>query len=117
MTTLGKLCIRKDYLNVAAGRKTVNSGLVLQARRNPSHNATRFGLTVTKKVGNAVIRNRVKRRLRAIAKEQLPQIGLAGFDYVLIGRKTTITRPFSTLKKDLDSALKYIHKKDVPYAK
>ena len=54
----------------------------------------RVGFTVTKKVGNAVVRNRVKRRLRAVAAEVFPRLGRAGTDYVVIGRLATLTRPF-----------------------
>jgi ribonuclease P protein component len=65
----------------------------------------RVGFTVTKKVGNAVERNRIKRRLRAAAREILPAQARCGYDFVLIGRKGTLTRPFADLKSDLVQAL------------
>ena len=65
----------------------------------------RFGITVTKKIGNAVMRNRMKRRLRALAREVLPQQGLAGADHVLIGRENGIERDFATLRTELEAAL------------
>jgi ribonuclease P protein component len=63
------------------------------------------GFTVTKKIGNAVIRNRMKRRFRALAREILPEQGIAGADHVMIGRSTGIERDFDVLRQDLKRAL------------
>lgn len=88
-------------------------GMVLQARLRGADEAAatpiRFGLTASKKTGNAVTRNRIKRRLRALAMELLPQYGHSGYDYVMIGRVHTPGRSWSALQKDLSSALKAIH--------
>ena len=65
----------------------------------------RVGITVSRKVGNAVARNRARRRLRALAAETLPQHAKAGHDYVLIGRKGTLARPYDRLRDDLATAL------------
>ncbi|MGD1879989.1 MAG: ribonuclease P protein component [Kiloniellaceae bacterium] len=65
----------------------------------------RVGFTVTRKVGNAVVRNRVKRRLRAAAGEVFPRVGRAGTDYVVIGRAGTLTRPYDALCADLEQAI------------
>ncbi len=65
----------------------------------------RVGYTVTKKVGNAVIRNRVKRRFRELARELLPQAGVAGADHVIIGRNSAVERDFGKLRSDLAKAL------------
>ncbi len=65
----------------------------------------RVGFTVTKKVGNAVIRNRVKRRFRELARELLPHAGVAGADHVLIGRNSAVERDFDKLRSDLTKAL------------
>lgn len=65
----------------------------------------RVGITVSKKVGNAVIRNRMKRRFRVLAREVLPEAGLPGADHVLIGRNGGIERPFADLKAELIQAL------------
>ncbi len=65
----------------------------------------RVGITVSRKVGNAVARNRARRRLRSLAAEPLPQHAKAGHDYVLIGRKGTLARPYDRLRDDLATAL------------
>lgn len=65
----------------------------------------RFGITVTKKIGNAVVRNRMKRRFRALLRELLPDHGLAGSDHVLIGREGGIERDFAKLREELVAAL------------
>ena len=65
----------------------------------------RIGITVTKKVGNAVVRNRIKRRFRALAQEQLPLHGMAGADHVLIGREPALERDWQALSGDLARAL------------
>jgi len=68
----------------------------------------RLGITVTKKIGNAVVRNRMKRRFRALAREILPQAGIAGADHVLIGRAGGVERDFADLRAELLKALKRV---------
>ena len=81
-------------------------GFVLQVRdRADADPASRIGFTVTKKIGNAVIRNRMKRRFRALARELLPSLGIAGSDHVLIGRSGGVERDFATLRDELRKAL------------
>ena len=70
----------------------------------------RLGITVTKKIGGAVVRNRIKRRFRALAGEVLPQAGFAGADHVLIGRAEASDRPFDQLSTDLHQALGRLRK-------
>lgn len=65
----------------------------------------RIGITVTKKIGGAVVRNRMKRRFRALARELLPTSGIAGADHVLIGRAGGVERDFATLRAELGKAL------------
>jgi ribonuclease P protein component len=81
-------------------------GFVLLVRpRGDGEQAMRIGYTVSKKVGNAVVRNRMKRRLRALAAELLPELGVAGADHVLIGRQSGIERDFALLRSELGKAL------------
>ena len=111
MTCLATLKVRRDFLDAAKGLKYVRRGLVLQAveKCDPSDDIIHYGLTVTKKVGKAVTRNRVRRRLRAVANDILPAKGRRGFHYVLIGRITTLDRSYDKLAKDLDTALERVH--------
>lgn len=109
---LVKLRARSDYLAAARAKRVSTTGLVLQARRRVETSAlqTRYGVTCSKKVGNAVARNRAKRRLRALANSVLPHLGLNGWDYVLIGRaQTTINQPFDMLLENLRFAIKNLH--------
>lgn len=101
---------RADFLHAAKGDYQIRPGLVLQARRQPDQETIRIGFTTSKKVGNAVERNRARRRLRALADEIMPDRARAGYDYVLIGRKNTLTRTFDDLRQDLQQALSQIHK-------
>jgi len=97
---------RPQFLRVAAkGRKAVMPGLVLQVLPRADHGAARVGFTVTKKVGNAVIRNRARRRLKEAARLHLAEHPLHGVDLVLIGRDATGTRDFKDLRQDLHRAL------------
>jgi ribonuclease P protein component len=81
-------------------------GFVLLVRDRKDENpAMRLGITVTKKIGGAVVRNRMKRRFRALARELLPQSGFAGADHVLIGRAGGVERPFEQLRSELVKAL------------
>ena len=68
--------------------------------------AIRVGFTVSRKVGNAVVRNRVRRRLREIARQVIPLEARSGLDYVLIGRQAALTRDFAVLRRELQEALK-----------
>ena len=105
---------RSDFLRVASTRsKHVTPGLILQYRRHTlkeiqsSQSAKlHLGFTVSKKVGNSVARNRVKRRLRAVARAILPTKKSLHHDLVIIGRQNTIKRPFQDLLCDLEKALR-----------
>ena len=102
----GRLIRRAEFLRVAAkGRKVAMPGLVLQALPRSDASPARLGFTVTKKVGNAVIRNRTRRRLKEAARLLLRERGLAGVDLVVIGRDRTRARPFAALQDDLRRAL------------
>lgn len=97
---------RREFLRVqASGRKAAMPGLVLQAAARDD-DALGVGFTVSKRVGNAVTRNRVRRRLRAAAAEILPQGAATGCDYAIIGRAGSVDRPYDALRRDLVAALK-----------
>lgn len=82
-------------------------GFVLLVRRREDGDPTmRFGITVTKKIGGAVVRNRMKRRFRVLAREILPASGVVGADHVLIGRAGGVERDFASLKAELVRALR-----------
>lgn len=117
------LARRADFLRVAgAGAKWATAGLVIQAcpRRDAvaaggagadagakvNEPGMRVGFTASKKVGGAVVRNRARRRLRALAREVLARDAAPGYDYVLIARPETATRDYAALQKDLRYALK-----------
>ncbi len=105
LTTIRK---RADFLAANRGLRVARPGFVLLARRNDSLTETgamRFGITVTKKIGNAVVRNRMKRRFRELLRAALPERGLAGHDHILIGRDTGVERDFDLLRAELDRAL------------
>ncbi len=118
MPSVGRLRTRPDFLKVAAaGAKWVAPGLILQARRRPAPgeaDQVRVGFTVSRKVGNAIRRNRARRRLRAVAAEVLPEFGRPGWDYVLIGRAQTLDRPYAELVQDLRTALERIGRNQGP---
>ena len=81
-------------------------GFVLLVRpRGDGDPTRRLGITVTRKIGNAVVRNRMKRRFRALARELLPTGGVAGADHILIGRAGGVERPFDQLRAELGKAL------------
>ncbi len=102
----GRLTRRAEFLRVASkGRKTPSSGLVLQALARADDGPVRLGFTVTKKVGNAVIRNRTRRRLREAARAVLRTTDVRGVDLVLIGRDSTRGREFRLLIEDFRRAL------------
>ena len=112
--TLARLKKRSEFLRVArGGRKWVASGLILQSIECASGEngggetaGLRVGFTVSLKVGNAVQRNRARRRLCAVVEQVMENHAKEGRDYVLIGRRTTLKRPFEALLGDLTTALK-----------
>jgi ribonuclease P protein component len=97
---------RAEFLRAAAkGRKAAVHGLVLQALPRDDAGPARIGFTVTKKVGNAVIRNRTRRRLKEAARLLLRERSIEAVDLVLIGRDATRGRPFPQLVDDFARAL------------
>lgn len=115
LLTLERLKRRPDFLRAAQARSAATPGLVLQAARTPegaiehAEHTLRVGFTVSRKVGTAVARNRARRRLKEAARLVLARTGKPGHDYVLVGRRETINRPFALLIADLEEALARVH--------
>ena len=103
--TLVRLTKRPQFLFVRGGAKAVRPGVIVEARRREPSGPVGIGLTASKKVGNAVTRNRARRRLREAARKLLPALGLAGVDYVLVARQTTPDTPWLRLLDDVQNAL------------
>ena len=95
---------RADFLSANQGLRVAKPAFVLLAHPNGGA-GMRFGITVTKKIGNAVVRNRMKRRFRELLRAALPVAGLTGHDHVLIGREGGIERDFATMRAELADAL------------
>jgi ribonuclease P protein component len=97
---------RADFKAVAGGRRVSRPGFVLQALKNPAGDGQppRIGFTVTRKIGNAVVRNRIRRRLRAAVKAVGGHLETAT-DYVLVGRRAALTLQFQRLVTDLETGL------------
>jgi ribonuclease P protein component len=101
---------RSQFVAAAKAEKQGSPSLMVQARRRTDDGPIGVGFTCSKKVGNAVARNRAKRRLRAAAQQIIPNYGQLGYDYVLIGRRdVTGERPFHLLCQDLQRSLHKLH--------
>jgi ribonuclease P protein component len=114
--TVTTLKNRPDFLRLNRGHKFITPYFILRALpQTEPQLSSRMGYTVTTKCGNAVIRNRIKRRLRALVRTLLPQEGREGMDYVLIARadaaESPATAPIDALRAELSRALAAIHKK------
>ncbi|QJU58935.1 ribonuclease P protein component [Sphingomonas sp. AP4-R1] len=97
---------RSEFLAANSGKRVAMPAFVLLVRpRGDGDTALGMGFTVTKKIGNAVVRNRIKRRFRALARTLYPGEGVAGADHILIGRSAALTRDHADLVRDLSKAL------------
>ncbi len=97
---------RADFLAAASGIKVPANSFVLQLRKRADKGPVRFGFTVSKKVGNAVERNRVRRRLREIVRLSDQTRMQSGHDYVLVGRRAALKQPFDRLAQEFEGALR-----------
>jgi ribonuclease P protein component len=114
VTTLKR---RAEFLRVRKGARWAGPAFVLEAKeRNPETGGPaeepkpRFGFTVTRQIGKAVARNRIKRRLKAAVRGVSPDHAKGNFDYVLIARKPALTSPFGAIVTDLVKALERVHR-------
>lgn len=113
MITLERLQRRHDFLNLnTQGRKFVTQSLIMLTTTSSAASETtcRLGFTVTRKVGGAVVRNRIRRRLREAARLTFPEYARAGQDYVVIARPAALHRPFPALQQELRFALTRLHR-------
>lgn len=106
---MDRLKRRADFLAAQAGRRTSLKAFVLQAAARADAGPARIGFTVTRKVGTATERNRIRRRLREAVRRTDPLAARAGFDYVLVARRDVLTRAFADLVDDLGRAFDRIH--------
>jgi ribonuclease P protein component len=110
--TIENLKKRPDFLRAAQARRQGTGSFLLQGRaRGDDKPLVRVGFTASKKIGNAVARNRAKRRLRALVREVLPGLARPGWDYVLVAKPgATIIRDYADMRDDLTMALRSVHK-------
>lgn len=103
---------RRDFLRAAKDLTVIFHNVMLQAARplSDAEHPARIGFTATKKLGKANVRNRTKRRLRAVVRETYDKYALDNVDYVLVGRYSTASCPFADLKTDVIRAFKKINK-------
>jgi ribonuclease P protein component len=106
---MDRLKRRADFLAAANGARAHATPFLVQARDRGDSGEPRLGLTVTKKSGNAVERNRIRRRLRSVANAVVTRTGRRGFDYVLVARRAALAAPFDTLLRDLERAVARVH--------
>lgn len=106
---MDRLVKRKDFLAAAAALRANSGPMLLQARERGDDGGLRIGLTVSKKQGNAVERNRIRRRLRAVVRDALPRTGRPGFDYVIVARRAVINARFADLIRDLERGIARLH--------
>jgi ribonuclease P protein component len=119
VTAIGRLKTRAEFLHVREGTRFAAPSLVLQARvREPENqeaaSGARFGFTASKALGNAVTRNRARRRLKEAVRLIAAKHAREGYDYVLIARAGTLQRHFTDLTKDLERALGKVHQAPRP---
>jgi len=116
LTTLKK---RQEFLRVRGGQRCQNVAFVLETKPRAAKDVVatatvgpevpRFGFTITKKIGNAVTRNRIRRRLKHALSELADGFAKPGYDYIVVGRRRAATQPYSDLKKDLERCLQRVH--------
>ena len=104
---------RAEFLAIRGGGRWSGAAFVMEAKPRTGDGASggpRFGFTVTKKLGKAIVRNRIRRRLREAVRTTNAAHARAGYDYVVVARQVALTRPFGELVKDLEQAFRRVHK-------
>jgi ribonuclease P protein component len=107
--TMERLKRRVDFRATASAMRAPGAAFLLQARCRAEGGAARVGFTVSRQVGNAVERNRVRRRLRELVRLSAAQTLQTGHDYVLVGRRAALSRPFDQMMRDFANAVRRIH--------
>jgi ribonuclease P protein component len=108
-SAMERLKRRADFRAAAAGIRATGRAFVLQGCRRADRGDVRVGFTVSRQVGNAVERNRVRRRLRELVRLAATESMRGGHDYVLVGRRAALELPFAEMVQELDAALRRIH--------
>jgi ribonuclease P protein component len=108
--TMHRLTRRADFLAAARGARASSPVFDVQARDRRDGAEPRVGFTVTNRIGSAVVRNRIRRRLRAAARDVVPAKGHKGFDYVLIARRPALAAPYPQLIAELERAVERVHR-------
>lgn len=106
---MDRLRKRRDFLAAAKAEKAGVASFLLQGRDRRDAGDVRLGFTVTKKVGNAVVRNRIRRRMREVARAVMPASGRTGYDYVMVARPNALHAPYPDLVRDLERAIWRLH--------
>ncbi len=109
MNKLETLKSSKDFQRAKSGLFFRSKSFLLQAYKDKSCNKVKVGYTVSKQNGNAVVRNKIKRRLRVIAKNIIGEYGIKNWNYVIIGKKNSLIEDFKNLEFEMDTAIKKIH--------
>lgn len=97
---------RRDFLAAAKAERAGTASFLMQGRDRGDAGAIRVGFTVTKKTGNSVVRNRIRRRLREAVRHVLPEAGRPGYDYVLVAREAALRTPFDALVREMERAVR-----------
>jgi len=109
MNKLETLKSSKDFQRAKSGLFFRSKSFLLQAYKDKSYNKVKVGYTVSKQNGNAVVRNKIKRRLRVIAKNIIGEYGIKNWNYVIIGKKNSLIEDFKNLEFEMNTAIKKIH--------
>ncbi|GLI24597.1 MULTISPECIES: ribonuclease P protein component [Xanthobacter] len=111
---LDRLKKRRDFLAAAKAERAGVASFLMQGRDRGDGEDVRIGFTVTKKTGNSVVRNRIRRRLREAVQRVLPEAGRPGFDYVLVAREAALRTPFDSLVSEMERAVRKLHAPKAP---